>query len=347
MGERFITRRQDGFALLELAVAALIATLLAVWGANTLARRLDEANAQSMAAWMLAVRSGAQAYMQRHGARMARASGSGDLASEGFQDWLRPSLPELKAAGLLPQGFPENGPGGMRAAIRLLPDQGCPGDECLLQALVHGAPAMLRRYAGQVDEHMTALWLLASGGFGGVVDRRRPDTIRGASFGFSNPPAPDMPALPEGTPVMAVMAGQAGDARFLRVGDERDPNFQGTATVRGNIRSEGSVAAGEYLFAGAQHAVRMPCGQEGAVAREAYRGLLVCQGGSWRSAGGRGGGGFSTNSLHGCATPGGLTTANPVTGACSCPPGHAMVTISDSGSAASPEGRTRGYLCVE
>lgn len=341
-------RRQNGFALLELVIAALIATLLTVWGANAWVRRLDEAHAHSMAAWMHSIRDGAQAYLRRHGASMAQAGLSDAQAIPGFHDWLNPTIAELKMAGLLATAFPEGGPGGMRAAIRILPGESCPGPDCQLQALIHGAPALLDRQSGQVDAQKVALWLMASQGHGGVVSSRDPAMVRGVAFGFVNPPASGMPALPAGTPAMAVTAGgSSGDTAFLRVRDNRDPDFQGPASVQGDIRSGASLVAGEYVFVGGRHIVRSPCSEEGAVAREAYRGLLVCQSGLWRSAGGSGGGGFSTNTVHGCFASGGLSTANPVTGTCNCPPGFAVVGISDSGSAASPDGRTRGYLCVE
>jgi type II secretory pathway pseudopilin PulG len=341
-------RRQNGFALLELVIVALIATLLMVWGANAWVRRLDEAHAHSMAAWMLSIREGAKAYLRRHGVSMAQAALSDAQAVPGFQDWLNPTIAELKTAGLLATAFPEGGPGGMRAAIRILPAESCPGPDCVLQGLIHGVPALLDTQSGRVDARKIALWLMASQGHGGVVSSRDPAMVRGAAFGFANPPAPGMPALPVGTPAVAVTAGESsGDAAFLRVRDDRDPDFQGSASVRGDIRSTGSVAAGEYVLVGGRHAVRSSCSEEGAVAREAYRGLLVCQSGLWRSAGGSGGGGFSTNTVHGCFASGGLSTANPVTGSCNCPPGFAVVGISDSGSTASPDGRTRGYLCVE
>ncbi|HEU0230576.1 MAG TPA: shufflon system plasmid conjugative transfer pilus tip adhesin PilV [Burkholderiaceae bacterium] len=340
--------RQRGFALLELVVAALITTLLAVWGANAWVHRLDEANAHAMAAWMLAAREGVQAYIHRHGISMAQMDAGGTESVPGFQDWRTPTVPELKGAGLLADGFPEAGPGGLRVAVRILSGKNCPGSDCSLEALILGSPPLLDKRSGEVDEQKVALWLLASRGLGGVVNPRDPASVRGAAFGFANPPAAGMSMLPVGTPAMAITtAGSSDGAQFLRVRDDRDPDFQGTASVRGGIRSDGSVTAGEYVIVGARHTVRSSCGQEGAVARDAYRGLLICQSGLWRSAGGSGGGGFSTNTVYGCFTSSGLSTANPVTGSCNCPLGHAMVAISDSGSAASPDGRTRGYLCVE
>src|SRR3546814_5817351 len=79
--------------------------------------------------------------------------------------------------------------------------------------------------------------------------------------------------------------------------------------------------AGEYLFLGGRHDILSLCDRDGAIARASHRGLLVCQNGVWRSAG-AGGGGFSTNSMHGCQAPNGSSTVNPVTGMCGCPTGY-------------------------
>src|SRR3546814_6016603 len=69
-------------------------------------------------------------------------------------------------------------------------------------------------------------------------------------FGFPNPPDAGIPALPVGTIAMAVTAEQLEGSRFLRVRDDRDPAFQGSASVQGNIGTQKSLMAGEYLFLG-------------------------------------------------------------------------------------------------
>jgi hypothetical protein len=179
-----------------------------------------------------------------------------------------------------------------------------------------------------------------------VVNRLRPDQVAGAAFIFPNPPAADINLLPVGTIAMAITPEQLALADFLRVGDTRDPDFQGKATVKGDITAQGSLLAQNYVHIGAQEQALTACGVVGAVARELYGGLLVCRGNKWRSAGPGGGGGFSINSLYGCGTSLGLSTANPVTGLCTCPVDYDKVLISDSGPHDAPEGRTRGYLCV-
>jgi hypothetical protein len=89
------------------------------------------------------------------------------------------------------------------------------------------------------------------------------------------------------------------------------------------------------------------CSEDGAVARGHEGGLLICRDNAWRPASRSGGGGFSSNQFRGCETSGGTSTANPLTGLCTCPPGTAIVQISDSGPHPFPEGRTLGYICLD
>src|SRR3546814_15784507 len=107
---------------------------------------------------------------------------------------------------------------------------------------------------------------------------------------------------------MAVTAEQLEGSRFLRVRDDRDPDFHGSASVQGNIGTQKSLMAGEYLFLGGRHDILSLCDRDGAIARASHRGLLVCQNGVWGSAG-AGGGGFSTNSMPGCQAPNGSSTS--------------------------------------
>lgn len=338
-------RNQRGFALLELVVVALIGTLLAVWGSGALVNKYNDAKAQAAAVWMISVRSAVQTYIQRYQDDMSQAGESDALASKGYTNWRQPTLAQLKADGLLSPGFPEQAAGALSVAIRVLPDARCPGDNCVFQALIHSTDAVLRTDSGQVDRQMIAQWLLAARGMGGTVNQLEPDWVKGTSFGFRNPPETTMPVLPVGTIAMAVTAAQQSGANFLRVGDQRNPDFQGDATVQGTIRAQQSLEAGEYLFLGASHNVMTPCNTEDAVARAGHRGLLMCQQGMWRPAGAAGGG-FSTNSMYGCSASNGSSTANPVVGRCGCPLGYGAVLVADSGNDSSPNGRTKGYMCV-
>ncbi|TAL81144.1 MAG: hypothetical protein EPN46_06020 [Candidimonas sp.] len=338
--------RQEGHALLELLLAALLATLLAVWGAGALVNRLNDSAAQSGAAWMLTVKKAARLYVQRYGQTLIKAADFTELAHRGYANWSTPSVAELRADGLLSAGFPEHGPRSMTVSVLLMRRATCPGADCRVDVLLYSNQALVQRGSQPVDETMMAQWLLASEGWGGTVSGRRPDHIAGATFGFANPPVSGMAALPVGTLALAITAEQLDSLDYLRVGDERNPDFRGVANVAGDINSGGSLSAQTYLKLGAQETAFTSCSENGAVARQHYGGLLVCRDHLWRLGGG-GGGGFSVNTLYGCRSSSGIPTANPVTGACSCPLDYSMVAISDSGNHPPPDGRTTGYICVE
>ena len=338
--------RQRGFVLLELAIAGLIALLFAVWAAGAWKRDMQQAGVNAHHAWMDGVRAAAQRYLQRYDDRLTPDSPAAALADAGYADWRSPSIAEFKADGLLPQGYPETGPMRARADITVGPVSGCQTD-CVLQALVHG---VLWRDGDGGNYGWRALasqWLLAAGGQGGQVSSNAPQFVRGPSFSWKNPPREGVQPLPEGT-VALLAAGLSGKEDYLRVRDKRDPDFQGGMRVKGDIGTEGSVSASAYLSIGARAVRAAACPEEGVIAQEQAGGLLFCRYGSWRTAPGAGGG-FSTNSRHGCMTPEKTSTANPVTKGCWCPAGYVMLRISDSGVASASEasGRTIGYLCVD
>ncbi|MGB3290370.1 MAG: prepilin [Burkholderiaceae bacterium] len=339
---------QRGYALLELLAATLLMTLLAVWGANALVNVMNDARARDGAVWMLSLRQAAQGYLERYAQTLADAQDPQALAGRGYADWAAPTLAELKADALLSAGFPERAAIG-GATLRVLRQGVCPGPDCRVQALVHGNSPLRHRNTDQVDAQGVAHFLMAAQGMGGWVAPTQPLWLRGAAFAFPNPSWPG-PALPVGTVAMAVTAEQLGALDFLRVGDARDPDFQGRASIRGDLLAGADLLVDGYLRLEAQVNAFAPCGQgqDGAIAREAgHGGLLACRDGSWRSVSRGGAGGFSTNQLRGCANSKGTSTANPVTGSCSCPAGSAMVQISDSGPQSPPEGRTVGYLCLD
>jgi prepilin-type N-terminal cleavage/methylation domain-containing protein len=337
-------RAQRGFVLVELIVAMLLATLVAVWGANVLANRIDDASAQANAAWMLSVKTAVQAYLARYGPMLAMADRPAALT--GYVDWAAPTLAELKSDGLLSAGFPQRIVPGGSAAIRVLRQGSCPGTDCLVDVLVHSEAPFLRRGTSQPDEQMVAQWMLATQGWGGWVSPTEPGVLRGPTYRLSNPPAGGA-ALAPGTVALAILTGQAGDLDYLRVRDTRDPDFQGSATVKGDVAAAADLRVGKYLYLDTFEVPGTPCSLPGAVARELEGGLLICRGEQWSTASRTGGGGFSTNLEHGCQNSAGMPTANPVTDQCTCPESSTAVQISDSGPQPLPHGRTLGYLCVD
>ena len=342
-------RTQQGFVLFEMLLGAIAAVLIAVWASQAVINRVNDAGAQQTARWMLMIRDGVHAYLETHGVQLRHAVVPADLQAQGYQDWTAPRLSELKANGLLAAGFPER----MRLIegvhVTVSREGACPGEDCRIAALIHSRRAF-RKTAGVVDEQMLAQWLMATEGLGGMVHPSQPGVIRGPTFQMSNPPG-NGSAMPAGTVALSISDNQLRTSAYLRVRDERDPQFQsdvsvqGNVTALGNITAHGVVSANNYLQLNSVAAWMDWCPSDGAVTRDQWRGLLVCVNNLWQSAA-RPSGGFSINSHHGCFTADGRSSANPVTGACSCPAGNVAVPISEGGGIDIARGVTSGYICV-
>lgn len=343
--------RQGGYVLLEMTIAMLVACLLVVWGAQALVNRHADAHAQSSAVWLDAIHKAVLAYVRQYGRDIRAAESSGALAEAGFADWRAPTLPELVQAGLLSAAVPHMHRLTGTATVSVWHQGDCSDGACAVEALVYGAQPLLDAARKGPDEAMLAQWLLAANGRGAAVQARDPGHLRGPAYSFSST-LPDGTALPVGTVGMAVIAEAAptgtngNDADFLRVGDTRDPDFQAGLSVAGDIQGGGSVSLAGELVIGAHRINGSECHTEGAVAHDVAGGLLVCRDDSWRGASRTVGGGYGFNSLYGCETMDGVSTANPVTHACSCPPHSVAIRILDTGPRPPPEGRQRAFLCV-
>jgi len=332
--------RQRGFALFELALVLLITTLAAVFAADRFAERSREVVVEGHAAWLRMLHEATSQYLAQHGDSLAMLGTAASI--EGFAEAMAPTLAELKAAGLLAEGFPMQGARDVAGRVQVLRDAGCPHEPCRIEALIYSDAPLGRDASRPYRLPMVAHWLSVSRGQGAAIMPDRPFEISGAAFSFANPPVAGMTPLPVGTVALAVTAGSPGSSQFLRVGDLRNPDFKGEASIEGDISTQGLLRVREHLHIESQATAQAICTPEGAIVRERYGGLLVCRGGRWRSAGGSGGGGYSVNNLSGCQP----AAANPVTGDCSCPSNYMPVRIADSTSAVPSEGRTRGYLCV-
>lgn len=341
--------RQSGAALLELALAALLSVLGAAWLAQSYVAQLEEARVQSSAEWMRAARGAVAAYLQGHGKAMAAAPSEASPAVDGYARWARPTMAELRGQGLLPDTVPAAPEllGGVQVVVRRSGQ--CPGPACRLDALLYSQrPWQRSRPEGEVDEARVARWLLATQGLGAAVWPWRAAWVQGASLRWPNPPAADLAPLPAGTVAMAVGHDVGHDqwqqTDYLRVGDERDPDFQGDASIRGHASLGGNLAVSGHLRLQGAVSTSEFCAVQGAVAMSTSQMLVVCQQSRWRGL--QSGGGFSVNERFGCQTALGVDTSNPLTRACSCPEGYAQVLISDSGIQQAEIGRTEGYLCV-
>lgn len=334
--------RQRGLIMLELAVAGLLAGLLALWAGQAMVNRMRDAQAQAVATWMGVLHQGAQDYVGRHSLLMRDGAPANALQAEGYDDWRTPGIAALRANGHLPAGFPDAVRPVDSAVVRILREGDCPSSPCRLLPVVHSSRPFQTAH-GAVDTAMLAEWLLATRGQGAAVQPADPAHVQGAATRYPNPLPAGGPLLPAGTVVLG-LAGDAAD--FLRVGDTRDPQFQADASVAGDVHAGGSLSAADYLVLGEQHTSWTFCTDEGAVTRDVRGGLLSCHQGNWIPAV-RSLGAYSFNSIHGCFTPDGRSSANPVTGRCNCPVGSAAVPLAEGGSDTSPRGLTNSFLCVD
>ncbi len=336
-------RRQHGYALLELTLAMLIASLLAAWGVQSLVNRLDDAEAQSAAVWMEALHKALIAYVRQHGPAMQEATGPDALVAQGFTDWRSPTVQEFINAGLLTSGIPEATRLTGAARLSVWQRGSCPGDDCVIEALVRGERPLVQRGGDVPDEARIAQWLLAAQGNGAAVHAADPGLMRGAAYAFSNV-LPDGTELAVGTVGMAVTAEQLPLWSYLRVGDRRNPDFRGGLSVAGDVVGGRNGEFSGQLVIGADGMDGEDCDTENAVVHDPEGGLLVCRHGRWRVASRGGGGGYAYHADYGCAGPDGVPTVNPLTGDCSCPWYATSVRILDTGPES--EGRQYAYLCV-
>src|SRR5690625_1141916 len=338
--------KHRGFALLELTVAAAITLLLAVWASQALVVRLQEANAKSAALWMLNVREGVMQYIQTHYRSLQQAENSSALVPEGFADWQHPTLMELQQQGFVSSRLPAQTHMVPSIAIQLVRAGTCPGENCQLEALIYSQQPLLRRN-GQVDESAMAQWLLASQGYGGSVHPARPNRLQGQLFDFPMPlvHADGSVTMAAGTVGLAITLQQLAAMDFLRVRDDRNPDFQGPLSVAGDVQLSGATTVGGSLRIEQTATLFGTCDTHGAVARDQLAGLLVCNWGTWQF-GSRHAGAYSINSIYGCYSSDGRSTRNPVTNACSCPLGTQEVLVSDGAHSNSSYGITRGFVCL-
>ncbi|MGE8546412.1 MAG: hypothetical protein ACN6OC_03115 [Alcaligenes sp.] len=334
-------RLQSGQALLELLLTLAISALLSVWAVQRWQAHLREQQLQNWAGWLLEVRQGVQRYMDAHASDLL----AGAAALPGYADPWRPGMAELAAQGWLPRGLssmPLNWPG---LQIQLTPQGDCPG-ACRLDAL-------LLLFASQDWAHRPAAlgqWLLETRGYGLVVHPDRSTRLQGPAGDWPNPLSGTQP-WPAGT--MAVLASGGRDAglagedmsSYLRLRDERDPDFQANLSARGQVQAHGNLQTQGALVLGGSAYTYSACSQEAAIVRRIESpGLLTCRQGYWRPLASAGGGAFMTHSHTPCPAQHAQVQVNPMTGQCSCPSGYLPLRIAEYTVAS---GVTRSYLCVD
>jgi len=321
----FVSRRlQRGSVLLEYMLVMTLALLATVWAVGAWADKKAELRIASTAVWMQALQQAVERYIEDYGPELNKAEPYSlvVLADHRVVDWQQPTLDELRQLGLLSPAFTHfaNPP----ARIWVFPQEPCMREPCFLHALIV-VNEPLQKDSGVADAQALDLWREATDGSGLTVQAPYEQWLASPHFRWPNQFA-RQGSLPEGSIALAVHGEQLWQ-RYLRVRDERDPQFQNHMTVQGQVHSKTAVRSDGYIAMGLEAESGQTCSQVGAIAHDAHLpSLLLCREGQWQQAMTRDGGYFISNQYGHCSHPTLGNTANPITGACGCTPGY-MPTI--------------------
>ncbi|MCK9511917.1 MAG: hypothetical protein M0R28_11890 [Pigmentiphaga sp.] len=277
-------RRQPaaGFALAELALAALLLTLSAIWLAGRWQNRIDDAGAEATAAYLMTVRGAVQALLVRHfdtwTGQPPDEEGMESLPPEVLrQPWplvFGPEVLSLPAAnggaGLLPPGFPAAPPLGEGVAVRIRQEGVCPGADCRLEAYVHTLAPLRKDAAAAYSPELVGAVMLATQGYGAHAPPGHPGRLRGALLDTENP-------LGEVAGVVAVTASLDATHfhQFVRQGDSRPVWLRNRLSVAGEMASRTGLRLDTAVVPGT------PCPSDGLYARAVAGTLAQCLTGIW------------------------------------------------------------------
>lgn len=234
---------QRGLTLVEMAIVASIAMVLAVLAGGRLIQEVDDAAAQATGTYLLAIKGAMDAYLVAHYDALAEGS-----AVAGVADPLAPTLHELRAAGMLQRAFPDRTPFNQSVAVRVDRAESCPGAGCRVDALVHTTTPLLATGSSEPDPGLLAQAVMASAGFGGAAYPEQPATMRGTSYAVPNPLGAKAGIVGALASLDTTMFQQ-----FVRMRDRRNPDLQGSLDVQGAVRLHESLVlrgtAGDCLTA--------------------------------------------------------------------------------------------------
>jgi hypothetical protein len=234
-----------GFALLELAIATALASMLVIWGASRVMHEVEDATTFATGSWFLDIRQAIGGMLATHFDDLA--NGISPLDGNGRQRYGNPAAPtvaELVGEGLLPAGFGQRSPLGSEANIHVVRSAGCPATSCRLDAVAYLQQPILQRGSIEADFARVGGLVMAMQGHGLAVYASEPGWLRGSSARFTNPLQGATPALPVGT--VGVWAGydRFSFDRYVRMNDVRDPMLAGSLTVAGAFSAQNAKISG-------------------------------------------------------------------------------------------------------
>jgi Tfp pilus assembly protein PilV len=223
---------QRGFALLEVGVAALVLSVIVGYALQRNAQTVDDTLAETTATYLGVIATGAQRLTLTNFNEYAN-----NTPIAGVANALRPTLDELKTAGLIQSGLRSLTPTNQTARIDVARTN-CPGASCLLVATVCTTEPLMVRGKFRDDLATNAASSLKGSGARSMIGSGA--IVRGATIQIANPNG-----NVEGVVCAQNVVDTALFNRFLTLNDPRDINLLGSLTVGGSVGSgTGTDAAG-------------------------------------------------------------------------------------------------------
>ncbi|MCQ9616742.1 type II secretion system GspH family protein [Paenalcaligenes niemegkensis] len=313
---------QQGALLIELALVLSVILLMAVLAVSSFNHRNAELRMQSLALWMGSVHHALQRYINDHGIELAEAG----YLILGVNNPREPTVAELKSTGYLAADFPLGTAQKYSVKTSVFSEPGCSQPPCGIYGLIW-APGVAK------SNHDLAYWRVSTAAKGAIITLERPGYISAATSELNNPPHPDVAFIPGGSVALVVTPDTLGLA-YLRVGDERNPDFKNNVHLGGELRVRGMAYLHSGLHIAAVNVAQSSCAAPGLVSKNSEsNGLLICSGRhEWQGLDSLAGGTFTISGKGQCAHPVLGSTVHPLTKACTCPTGYQNVLISISGN---------------
>ena len=307
--------------------------LIAVYTVSAFNHRNAELRIQGLALWMRSVHQAFHSYLSDHGTLLNQSG----YQVMGVAYPLAPTVSELKLAGYLTHDFPFSHCAAVQVKLQAFANSSCSSSECAMYGLIWALEAVK-------SNHDFAYWRLSTNAEGAIVTAQRPHFISAVNTELANPPQSTMAALPAGSVAWIITPNTLG-LDYLRVGDERNPDFQNHVSVGGGLQVEGVASTGGGLQLVGFHEQNSSCQTSGLISRNAQaNSLLICSAQKvWRSMDTFAGGTYTLNPNGQCSHPVVGNTENPYTNACTCPVGYQKALIAISGT--TPADTYLTYAC--
>lgn len=222
-------RAARGVSLIELTIVLAVSTTLAVLGARELANQSMTLVAEATGTYFTTLRGALQKQLNDN--YVAYADG---VAIAGFADPLRPTIAELRTAGVLLPTFPERTPFNQPVAI-VGTRTNCPGASCRLGFTAYQTASLVDSQ-GQ-PRYGLAAEVLSSTKDGVVSSFATPGQLTGPTASVTNP-------LGNVGATIGVVANldSTGFNEFVRRNDTRLTNLNEALTVNAGPLATGGVA---------------------------------------------------------------------------------------------------------